>query len=295
MGAANVIPGVSGGTIALITGIYERLINALKSIDLDAIKLLLKLDIKGLWEKVDGTFLAAVLGGVLISIVSLAKILEFALEEYETLTMAFFFGLILLSIYYVGKKVRDWSAKSTMALIIGAAIAAGIAFLAPATESSSFFYVFLCGIVGICSMILPGLSGSFILIIMGNYALVLGAISSFDMGILVPLGLGCVFGLVAFSHLISWIFKNYYDETIALMTGFILGSLAVIWPWKKAVLLRVSGSDGAPKDVISGYEWMMPDIGLTETWIGMALIIVGALSIWFTERLGNEEEPPSAK
>lgn len=287
MGAANVIPGVSGGTIALITGIYERLINALKSIDLDAIKLLLKFDIKGLWEKVDGTFLAAVHGGILISIVSLAKLLEFALEEYETLTMAFFFGLIMLSILFVGKKVKNWGASSILSLIIGTAIAAGIALLAPATESSSFIYVFICGIVAVCSMILPGLSGSFILIIMGNYALVLGAISSFDLGILIPLALGCVFGLVAFANIISWVFKNYYDQTIALMTGFILGSLAVIWPWKEAEFLRVYGADGVHKDVISGYNWMLPDFALTETWIGVALIVVGGLTIWFTEKVGR--------
>jgi len=289
MGAANVIPGVSGGTVALITGIYERLINAIKSFDLDAIKLLGKFDIKGLFEKVDGGFLAAVLGGVAVSIVSLAKLLEFLLEKYEMFTMAFFFGLILLSILYVGKKVRNWDFSSIIALIIGTAIAAGIALLAPATEDGSFFYVFICGIVAICSMILPGLSGSFILIIMGNYALVLGAISNFDLGLLVPLGLGCVFGLVAFSHIISWIFDRYYDQTIALMTGFILGSLAIIWPWKDTLTETLIREGKDPKEVVVGYDWFTPDLALSSTWIAVGLIVIGAICIWATEKFGGED------
>lgn len=289
MGAANVIPGVSGGTVALITGIYERLINAIKSFDIEAIKLLGKFDIKGLFQKVDGGFLAAVLGGVAVSIVSLAKVLEYALEYFEMYTMAFFFGLILLSILYVGKKVRNWSISSILMLLLGTAIAAGIALLAPASENASFLYVFICGIVAICSMILPGLSGSFILIIMGNYALVLGAISSFNMSLLIPLGLGCVFGLIAFSHLISWIFDRYYDQTIALMTGFILGSLAIIWPWKDTQTERLIREEGE-KIVVVGYDWFLPEMALSSTWIAVGLIVVGAICIWLTERFGGEGE-----
>ena len=201
MGAANVIPGVSGGTIALITGIYERLIDAIKSFDHKVLALLMKRQFREAWQAVDGTFLSAVLLGVGVSIVSLAKLLEYLLLNHELLTMAFFFGLILVSVYFVGKTVRKWSALPLIMLVVGTAIAVAIALLAPATENASFFYVFLCGIVAICSMILPGLSGSFVLIIMGNYALILGAIGRADLAVLLPLMLGCGFGLVAFSHI----------------------------------------------------------------------------------------------
>ena len=156
--------------------------------------------------------------------------------------MAFFFGLILLSVLYVARGVERWSASAVASLLAGTAVAVGIALLAPATENANVGYVFLCGVVAISSMILPGLSGSFVLIIMGNYALVLGAISSFSLGVLVPLGLGCAFGLVAFSHLLAWVFKRVPDQTLALMTGFVLGSLVVIWPWKEALVDTVPRS-----------------------------------------------------
>ena len=244
MGAANVIPGVSGGTIALITGIYERLIDAIRRFDLAALRLLLARDFRAAWRHVDGRWLGTVLAGVAVSIVSLARLFEFLLEHHERWTMAFFFGLILLSVLYVARGVERWSASAVASLLAGTAVAVGIALLAPATENANAGYVFLCGVIAISSMILPGLSGSFVLIIMGNYALVLGAISSFSLGILVPLGLGCAFGLVAFSHLLSWVFKRVPDQTLALMTGFVLGSLVVIWPWKETLVETVPRSRG---------------------------------------------------
>lgn len=288
MGAANVIPGVSGGTIALITGIYEELIDSIKSFDLKALKLLQQFKIAEFIAHVNAYFLAAVFAGIFISILSLAKLLEFLLESYELWTMAFFFGLILLSIYSVGKTVSKWDAKSVIALIVGTAVAVSIAFLAPATENASFFYVFLCGIVAICSMILPGLSGSFILIIMGNYALILGAVGNFDINILIPLMIGCVVGLVAFSQLLSWVFKHHKDATIATMTGFILGSLCIIWPWKSADVLIIERPGKEAKEVVMGYEWFIPDFALAETWVGIGLIVFGMLSIWIIEKLAGD-------
>ncbi len=287
MGAANVIPGVSGGTIALITGIYQRLINAIKSFDHHAIALALSFRWREFWRHVDGAFLLPLLLGVVVSIVSLAKLLEFLLATHETLTMAFFFGLILLSIYFVGKTVRQWNATSIFALLVGTAIAAGIALLTPASESSAFGYVFICGIVAICSMILPGLSGSFVLIIMGNYALVLRAVSQADIAILLPLALGCGFGLIAFSHILAWVYERFYDQTVALMTGFILGSLAIIWPWKHTLTETVVRENKPPKEVVTGYDWFLPSLGDSFTWIAVALIAVGALTIWLTERFAG--------
>jgi len=187
MGAANVIPGVSGGTIALVTGIYERLINALKGFGPTALGLLLKRDFAGFWKHVDARWLCILLAGVAISILTLARLFEYLLEHHERLTMSFFFGLILLSIVFVAKRIKRWSFVTGMALLIGIAIAVSIALLAPANENDSFIYLFICGIVAISSMILPGLSGSFILIMMGNYALVLGAIGTLDLGVLIPL------------------------------------------------------------------------------------------------------------
>lgn len=288
MGAANVIPGVSGGTIALITGIYERLINAIKACDLTAIKYLFARDFKALWAHIDGRFLAAIGIGVIVSIVTLAKLFEYLLEAHERFTMAFFFGLILLSLYYVAKRISHWSPAVIGSLIVGSVIAIGIALLAPASENGSFFYVFLCGVIAISSMILPGLSGSFVLIIMGNYALVLGAISSVQLNILVPLALGCAVGIILFSHVIAWIFKHFEDQTLALMTGFVLGSLVVIWPWKEAIMQVVQREGKEPKEVVQAYQWFWPDMTSMDTWICVLLMLAGAVSIYLMERFAAD-------
>jgi len=290
MGAANVIPGVSGGTIALITGIYERLIDAIRRFDLQAIRLLLKRDLAGLWQHVDGRWLAVVLAGVAVSIFTLAKLFEFLLESHERFTMAFFFGLILLSVLYVARGVKSWSGPTIASLAVGTIIAVGIALLAPASENASPLYLFLCGVVAISSMILPGLSGSFVLIIMGNYALVLGAISTLSLGILIPLALGCAFGLIAFSHILAWVFKRVPDQTLALMTGFVLGSLVVIWPWKEALTASVARGDGEPaKKIVTGYHWFLPDAAALETWIAVALMLAGVAAIALMERVARQE------
>ncbi len=284
MGAANVIPGVSGGTIALITGIYERLINAIKSCDLRAAKLLLQGNFKEAWRHVDGTWLGILLGGVAISIVSLARLFEYLLENHERYTMAFFFGLIVISIAFVAKRVSSWSSSTVTSLIVGTVIAVSIAMLAPASENDHWLYVFICGVLAISSMILPGLSGSFVLILMGNYALVLGAISSLSLSILIPLAVGCVFGLIVFSHIISWVFKRCPDQTLALMTGFVIGSLVVIWPWKEAVIEIVERVGKEPRDVITTYEWFVPQLQAPSTWIAFGLMLLGAMAIALIEK-----------
>jgi len=289
MGAANVIPGVSGGTVALITGIYQRLINAIKSCDHNAIKYFFTGKIKELWQHIDGHFLTAIFAGVVVSILSLARLFEYLLEHYERYTMAFFFGLILLSIYYVGKQVSKWGPSTLLALAIGTAVAVATALLAPASENPSFWYVFLCGVVAISSMILPGLSGSFILIIMGNYALILGAISSFNLSVLLPLALGCGFGLIAFSHFISWIFKHYEDQTLAAMTGFVLGSLVIIWPWKEAITRTIEREGKPAKEVVERYVWSWPDFASQDTLIALALIVAGAAAVALMEKVAGKQ------
>lgn len=288
MGAANVIPGVSGGTIALITGIYERLINAIKRCDINAAKLLLKGNIKEFWQHIDGRWLFILMAGVAISIVSLAKLFEYLLEHHERYTMAFFFGLILLSIVFVAKRVDQWNTSSILSLLVGTAIAISIAMLAPASENDGAFYVFLCGVFAISSMILPGLSGSFVLILMGNYALVLGAISSLAFDILIPLAIGCGFGLIAFSHILSWVFKRCPNQTLALMTGFVIGSLVVIWPWKNAITKTVERVGKPPREVVTSYEWFMPLLQDSSTWIAIGLMLLGAMAIALMEYVAGE-------
>lgn len=292
MGAANVIPGVSGGTIALITGIYEELITSIKSFDLKAIRLLAGFKIKELAAHVNLRFLIVLFIGIAVSILSLARLFEYLLAYQEVLIMAFFFGLILASVYFVGKTVAAWSASAITAFLIGTVVAVGIALITPATENAAFWYVFICGIAAICSMILPGLSGSFVLIIMGNYLLVLGGINRFDLTVLVPLGLGCAFGLVAFSQVLAWVFKHYRDITIALMTGFILGSLTIIWPWKEETYLLDAAGNPVLKEgseqIVSGYIWLMPDWGAGEAWFAIVLIVLGGLALWGIERMADE-------
>jgi putative membrane protein len=287
MGAANVIPGVSGGTIALITGIYERLINAIKRCDLNAIKMVLTGQIKQVWEYVDGRFLFLLLTGVAISIVTLARLFEYLLEHHERLTMAFFFGLILLSIVYVAQRISAWTPSVWLSLVVGSVVAVGIALLAPASENPAFLYVFVCGVAAISSMILPGLSGSFVLIIMGNYSLVLSAINTANLSVLLPLALGCGFGLIAFSHLLSWVFKHYENQTLAVMTGFVIGSLVVIWPWKVTLTEQVIREGKPPKEVVTGYEWLAPNMASADTWMAVGLMVLGAVSIVLLERTAS--------
>jgi putative membrane protein len=287
MGAANVIPGVSGGTVALVTGIYERLINALKSCDLGALKLLFARDFKGVWKHVDGAFLSAILGGVAVSIISLAKVLEYLLDNFEVLTMAFFFGLIAVSVISVGRTVKQWDASSLLSIVIGTALAVSVAFLAPAGENANAGYLFLCGVVAICSMILPGLSGSFVLIIMGNYALVLGAIGRFDMAVLLPMALGCGLGLLAFAHLLGWVYSKFHDQTVALMTGFIIGSLAIVWPWKNTLTEVVTREGKDDKVITTGYEWFTPMLTESSTLMAIGLMVVGGLMIWGMEKVSK--------
>lgn len=287
MGAANVIPGVSGGTIAFITNIYERFINALKSLDLEAVNLLFKGKIRDLVEKVDFWFLLSVLGGVAVSILSLAKLLEFLFLNFETLTLAFFFGLIVASILAVGTQVGSWSASAIISLVIGTAIAVSIAFLPPANANDAVWYVFLCGVVAVCSMILPGLSGSYILLLMGNYILVLQAISGFKFKIIIPMAVGCITGLLVFSRLLSYLFAHYKSQTIALLTGFVTGSLVIIWPWKIAEYMTVEG-----KQKVVGYTWEWPELN-GHFAFALTLILVGFGLVMLIERAGQAKSEPN--
>ena len=295
MGAANVIPGVSGGTIALITGIFERLINSIKSFNLTALKLFFTGKWKAFAEHVDLKFLVAVFLGIAAAILSVAKLFKFLFENYPVYIWAFFFGLIIASIYYVGRTVNKWNLGSILFFAIGTGIALLIAFGTPAQENHNFLYLILCGVVGTCSMILPGLSGSYVLLLMGNYEYVMiDAVNLLTTSpwegikILIPVVIGAAIGLLAFAHLLSWIFKNFHDQTVALLTGFILGSTPIIWPWKHAITNALK--DGTEKVV--GYQWQWPAIN-TEFFIALVIMLLGAAIIIVTEQLATKKEKPS--
>jgi putative membrane protein len=293
MGAANVIPGVSGGTIALITGIFERIINAIKSFDGKALNLLYKRRFKELIEHTDFYFLIAIFAGTVLSIITLARVFEFLFGNYPVLIWSYFFGLILASVYFVGKTVSKWTTSVVVTFLIGAAIAIFVSFMNPAAQNDSFLYLFICGIVAVCSMILPGLSGSFVLMLMGNYELVaIHAINDFNIQILFPVALGAIFGLIAFSHFLSWIFKKFKNQTISLLTGFILGSLSILWPWKNPVYkLDLLGNsilkNGKP--IVQGYKFTLPDSINLELIFAIGLILLGVISIVLIEKFASEK------
>ncbi|HCX99506.1 MAG TPA: DUF368 domain-containing protein [Bacteroidales bacterium] len=279
MGAANVIPGVSGGTVALITGIFERIINAIKSFNLTALSLLFKGKIKELIIYVDFYFLLSVGIGMIVSIISLARVLKFLFESYPVFIWAFFFGLIVASVFYVGKTVTKWRFSVYLFFLTGTAIAVWVSFMNPATPNDSFLYLVLCGVVAICSMILPGLSGSFVLILMGNYELVMiDAVTQGNFTVLLPVVLGGIVGVIAFSHVLSWVYKKFKDQTIALLTGFILGSLSILWPWKQEILSTNSVGNLILKEgnpIVQGYNLILPDAFTTEVIIAIVLALLG--------------------
>ena len=287
MGAANVIPGVSGGTIALITGIYEELIDSLKSFNIQALKLLFRGEFKTFFSHINFKFLFSVFFGTALSIVSLAKVLEYFFKQNEQMVWSFFFGLIIASIYYVAKMINSWNISSIVFLLIGITFATSLAFIKPLSENSSSYYLFICGIVSVASMILPGLSGSYVLILMGNYHLImLHSVSDpfSNLNILFPVILGSIIGFLTLSHSISYVLKKHYDSTISLLTGFIVGSLLIIWPWK-VPLETILGRNGDLK-VIS-YHWILPDFVAIENIYCFILILAGIAVVFLIEFLGK--------
>jgi putative membrane protein len=293
MGAANVVPGVSGGTIALITGIFEPLIDAIKSFNLTALQLLLKGKFKDFAQHINLYFLLAIFLGVAVSILTLARLFGYLLEYHPVYLYATFFGLILASVYYVGITVEKWNFPVILSFIIGTAIALLLTFLKPASENSSLVYLLICGVVATCSMILPGLSGSFVLVLMGNYQLIMiDAVNELNLSILLPVVVGAAVGLLLFSNFLSWVFKHYKNQTIAMLTGFILGSIGVLWPWKAEQYITDASGEYILNDgekLVEGYQWLMPDRFSNEVILAIVFMAVGILIIWGTEYLASRK------
>jgi len=288
MGAADVVPGVSGGTIAFISGIYEELLSSISSVSLKSLRILKTEGVKPFWKAINGNFLLALLIGVAISIFSLAKLISWALENEPILVWSFFFGLVLASIIYVGKQISEWNFLIFFILIIGAGIAYYITTLEPIiTENSSMLFIFIAGAIAICAMILPGISGAFILVLLGAYKPVLDAIDEKDVKLLGILALGAVVGLLTFSKILKWFFIKYRNLTLAILTGFIIGSLNKIWPWKEVISWRVN-SHG--KQVPLNEESILPSTfnGDPQLLMAILLAILGFSMIIILEKLSKD-------
>ncbi len=249
MGAADVVPGVSGGTIAFISGIYEELIDSIKSLNLQALRILFTKGIPSFWKHVNGTFLFSLVVGILISVVTLARVLEHLLINHPVLIWSFFFGLVIASAIYIARTIDNWNYKLVLSLLGGIAIAYTITSITPARTSEAHWFIFFSGALAICAMILPGISGSFILLLLGKYQFILNALNELKLDIIAVLGLGAVIGIISFSNLLSWLLKKYHDLTIAMLSGFMIGSLNKIWPWK-ITLETFADSHGELKPLI---------------------------------------------
>ena len=290
MGAANVIPGVSGGTIAFITGIYEDFIKSLKAFDTTALKLLLQFKVSELAKHVNLAFLAVLMSGIIVSLFTLGKLLDYLFIEFPIYVWSFFFGLIAISVLSVGKTITKWNGPIIAWGIVGTLLAVALATMTPATENSNILYLIVCGIVAIASMILPGLSGSFVLILMGNYQLImLQAIPNLNFSIILPVALGGVLGFVLLSHVISFLLNKFHDVTISTLTGFIFGSLIVIWPWKEAFFLTDNSGMEILKNgkkIIQGYNWNLPEISM-QTLLAIFCLGMGIVVVLIIEKLAS--------
>ncbi len=284
MGAADVVPGVSGGTIAFIVGIYEELLNSIKSVDLEAIKMLFQFKWKDLWAKVNGSFLVSVFLGVGLSILSLAKLITYLLENQPVLVWSFFFGLVLASTIVVSRQIKKFSWDRWLIFALGTVGAFFITVATPSNTPETLPFVFLSGAIAICAMILPGISGSFILVLLGKYFYIMNALKNFEVPTILTFLAGASIGIVSFSKVLSWLLQKYHDLTIALLSGFMLGSLNKVWPWKETIETYID-RHGVEKPLVE--HNILPDVYLYE---GIALMIVGFILVMGLEKLGSKKD-----
>ncbi len=235
MGMADVVPGVSGGTIAFISGIYEELLDSIRSVNATALKLLLKFRLAEFWRHINGRFLLPVLLGIAIAIFSLARLMTYLLVNHPIAIWSFFFGLIVASALLVAKQIGRWDWRTVLAFVVGAVAAWWITVATPAETPNDWWFVMLSGAIAICAMILPGISGAFILLLLGKYQYIMHAVGEFNIPVIVVFVIGAVAGIISFSHLLSWLLKHWHDVTVAVLMGFMVGSLNKVWPWKETV------------------------------------------------------------
>lgn len=316
MGAANKVPGVSGGIVAFVAGFYEEFIYSLRKINLKAFKLLFNGRFKSFYRYVNGQFLSLLIFGMLVSYFSVSKILDYFLERQELFVWATFFGMIIGSIYFIANDFKHWNRGTVTAGLLGFIVGISISFLSPAKENDNLLFIFLCGIISVSGMTLPGLSGSFILILLGNYVLLLvdsvnslydtmaemikGDFSFIEnqvrlrtLKILTVFTMGSATGLVTLSHLLGYVLKHYKYITSAVIIGFITGSLGVVWPWKNAVYVKDEAGkiaiDSNGDNIIMNYERYIPDFNNSETWWAFMFITLGIGLLIGLERYGKNK------
>lgn len=288
MGCADVVPGVSGGTMAFILGIYEELINSIKVLASKEMFFAIRsFNIRKVFEIAPWKFLGSLLLGIGVAVLSLAKFIEWCLEEHPVLIWSFFFGLVLASIYSVAKRKTAWTAGSVTAIVLGTVAAYIIVGLVPLQTPDAAWFLFLAGAIAICAMILPGISGSFMLVIMGKYETVLRAVNERDLFTIFCVGMGCVVGILAFSQVLSWFFKHYHNLTIALLIGLMVGSLRKIWPWKN-VLEWMEDRHGHLKPLIE--ENILPPNYAGEFAAAVGLAVVGFVLVLVMDLIANRGE-----
>ena len=319
MGAADAVPGVSGGTIAFISGIYEELIETISNINLSLFKVLKQEGFLAFWRALNGSFLFALLIGVVVSFITFMRLAKYLIEYHPILIWSFFFGLIIASIYFVGKQIKKWHLGSISALIIGAVLAYSITLIPSSANNEQPLFLFLAGALAICAMILPGISGSFILVVLGAYKTLSDAFHDFDIKRILIFASGALVGLLSFSHVLKWLFKNFHNLTLALLTGFIFGSLNKVWPWKmtESIIIKKTGeikqfSDISDLSNLTLYQQQLMDFEslkvVSERSISaftyselnnninpqilpaIALMIAGFLTIFILEKLGTRKK-----
>ncbi len=281
MGAADVIPGVSGGTIAFMTGIFEELVASINSLNTDALRLLFTGKFKAFWKHINGSFLAAVGTGILLSVVTLAKVMLYLLEHHPIETWGFFFGLIVASSIFILKEVKGWNLVSALFVVIGIILGVVVCTLSPTETPNDLWFIFLSGAIAICAMILPGISGSFILLILGKYEYIMGTISGLTAGdiagnlpIVAVFAVGAATGIISFSKFLHWLLGRFHRQTLIVMAGFIIGSLVKVWPWSNMEAIKASQFPDVPEAALA----LIPDAQVDMHYAGA---IIAALVGFF--------------
>ncbi len=283
MGAADVVPGVSGGTIAFIVGIYGELIDSIKSINVTTLRLLFSGKIIDFWKGINASFLLSIVGGIAISIFSLAKLITYLLAYHPILVWSFFFGLVLASTWFVSMDIKRWDWKTILSFIVGGVIAFYITVATPAETPSNLLFIFLCGAIAICAMILPGISGSFILVLLGKYFYIMEAVKTFNVPVMSVFIAGAVIGITSFSRVLSFTLRRFHDITIAMLAGFMLGSLNKVWPWKETIETYVD-SHGITKPLVE------TNVAPNQfVWEAVALMILGYGIVYFLEKISKKK------
>jgi len=286
MGIAELVPGVSGGTIAFVAGIYEEFIGSINNVNLDTFQTLRKEGFKAFWSKLNGNFLLALLVGMFISILSFSKLISWLLENHPIPVWSFFFGIVFASVIFVAKAIKKWNFLSVFLFLLGTVIAYYITTLPPSANTDSLPFLFLSGAIAICAMVLPGISGSFILVLLGSYKTILDAVNEKDIKIVATVALGTIFGILSFARLLKWMFANYRDVTLAVLTGFILGSLNKIWPWKKVLeVLQIGKKEIIIDKNISPFAFE----GDNQLLFAILLAVIGFSLIFILEKVASKE------